>query len=192
MSITRTKLAMTLLLAAGGAALAAGPASAQSPSGGRLLEDFTISFMGGIGGSVDEDDPGYDNTALQLGGSFSTDKNTVVGLRLGRIEFGNDERLGNLFDAQVTYLTLAGEYRFSESYYESGLFFGLGFYDIEGTRPLLGEQSETRIGMTGGATGDFDVTERIAIVAELVGHVVPGAEAEFFATGLVGGALRFR
>ena len=192
MSTTRKKLAMTLLLAAAGVALAAGPASAQAPSGGRLLEDFAISFMGGIGGSVDEDEPGYDNTTLQLGGSFSTDKNTVVGLRLGRIEFGSDERLGDLFDVQVTYVTLAGEYRFSESYYESGLFFGLGFYDIEGTRVFTGKESEIRLGITGGATGDFDVTERLAVVAELVGHVVPGSEAQFFATGLVGVAIRFR
>lgn len=191
MSIPRTKLAIPLLMAAAMVALAPGEAAAQAAKG-RLLDKFTLSLMGGLGGSVDENEAGYDNGILQLAGSFSTDQNVEVGLRIGRLSTGSDERLGDLFDAQVTYVSLAAEYGFAEAYYESGLFFGIGYYDIEGSRPFGGVESETRLGLTGGATGDFEVTDRLSIVAELTGHAVPGAEAQFFATGMVGVALRFR
>ncbi len=168
---------------------APGPAGAQAGTSANV-HTFTLSFMGGLGGSIDEDRGGYDNRVLQLGFSVATESSVEVAARVGSQGFGSDEVVGKLLDADLSYATIAGEYTFGERGYESGIFLGFGAYRFEGTRRFTGEAvSSSRVGVTGGLTGEFDVTERIGFLAELSLHLVPGAEAEVFANGLVGLAI---
>ena len=91
------------------------------------------------------------------------------------------------------YLTVAGEYLFGESAFQSGLFIGLGAYKFEATDFFTGlEISTTTIGVTGGVTGDFDISSNAAIVGELSFHALPSAEAQFFVGGLVGVQFYFK
>lgn len=175
--------AATLLIAVPGVARAQSTSAAD-------VHSFTLSIMGGVGGSFDEDRAGFDNPALQLGLSVVSESSVEVAARVGTLGFGSTEAVGRLFDVDLSYATLSGEYTFGEVGYQSGIFFGLGAYRLEGKRLFTGESvSTSRFGVTGGVTGEFDISDRIGFLAELSAHLLPGAEAEVFASGLVGLAI---
>lgn len=156
----------------------------------NTLDTFTLSVMLGVGGSIDESETGVDNPTFQIGGAAVMEEGVEVGFRIGRMGFGSDEVLGEVFDADLTYLTFAGEYIFGEATYQSGLFIGLGLYRFSGTELFTAQSiSTTKPGLTLGVTGEFDVSRRFGILGELSGHVIPGAPAEVFAAGLVGLAI---
>ena len=170
---------------------APGQASAQAAAG--INHTFSLSLLGGLGGSIDEDGPGFDNSTLQLGGSVVMEGNVEVGVRLGQMDFGGDRALGRLLDAELSYATIAGEYGFGETGYQSSIFIGIGLYQLEGIEVGTGlARDETRVGLTLGVTGDFDLTRRLGIVAELSAHALPSGEAQFFGSALVGVAAYFK
>lgn len=152
----------------------------------------TVGLLGGIGGSDDaEPASGFDNRGLQLGLALLTEPGVLIGLRGGRLELGDDgEAFGPLLDAQLDYLTIAGEYRYRESFYESGLYLGLGAYRLEG---LLGqrEEEETAPGFVLGVTGEFTIVRRLAVLVELSGHYVDLDAAQLFGMAHAGLELRF-
>jgi hypothetical protein len=162
-----------------------GAARAQEPY------TFTVGVLGGLGGSLDAD-PGDDlgNTGYQLNLDMVTDPRTHVGIRLGNLALDSEDRFGSLTDAELSYVTVAGEYRFPETYYESGIYAGLGGYRLEGTRGGK-DQSDTSIGLAVGVTGDFRVTRWLSVLVELSGHYVDFDEAQFFAMGHGGLAIHF-
>lgn len=162
-----------------------GAARAQEPY------TFTVGLLGGLGGSLDAD-PGDDlgNTGYQLNLAMITEPRTHVGFRLGNLALDSEESFGSLTDAELSYITVAGEYRFPESYYESGIFAGLGGYRLEGTRGGQ-DQSDTALGLTVGVTGEFRVTRWLAVLVELSGHYADFDEAQFFAMGHGGVAVHF-
>lgn len=155
------------------------------------LYTFTAGLMGGIGGSVDAE-PGDDlgNTGFQLNLAMVTEPRTHVGFRLGQLALDSEDRFGSLTDAELSYVTVAGEYRFPQSYYESGLYLGLGGYRLEGNRGSRGEQ-DTALGLTLGVTGEFRVTPWLGVLIELSGHYADLDEAQFFGMGHGGVAIHF-
>lgn len=155
------------------------------------LYTFTAGLMGGIGGSFDAE-PGDDlgNTGFQLNLSMVTEPRTHVGFRLGKLSLDSEDRFGSLSDAELSYVTVAGEYRFPQSYYESGLYLGLGGYRLEGNRGNRDEQ-DTSVGLTLGVTGEFKVTQWLGVLIELSGHYADLDEAQFFGMGHAGVAIHF-
>lgn len=167
---------------------AAGPADAQE------LYTYTLSAFGGLGGSLDADPgDGLSNSAFQLGASFVTEPHTRVALRAGRLGLGDGNRFGNrLTDAELDYVTLAGEYRFKERYYDSWTYIGLGGYRVEGDRLAGGGRSdETSIGLALGLVGEFTVSRAFDVVVEISGHYADLDEAQTFAMGHAGLSFHF-
>ena len=162
-----------------------GAARAQEPY------TFTVGLLGGLGGSLDAD-PGDDlgNTGYQVNLAMITDPRTHVDIRLGNLALDSEESFGSLTDAELSYVTVAGEYRFPESYYESGIYAGLGGYRLEGTRASK-DQSDTALGLAVGVTGEFRITRWLAVLVELSGHYADFDEAQFFAMGHGGIAVHF-
>ena len=171
-----------LLLAA---FLLPGAARAQEPY------TFTAGVLGGLGGSLDAD-PGDDlgNTGYQINLAMVTEPRTHVGLRLGNLALDGEESFGTLTDAELSYITVAGEYRFPESYYESGLYAGLGGYRLEGTRGGK-DRSETAPGLVVGVTGEFRITRWLAVLVELSGHYADLDDSQVFAMGHAGLTFHF-
>lgn len=163
-------------------------------AGAQELYNYSVTVAGGLAGSTDaEPGDGVDNPALQVGFSYVTEKKARLGLRLGRFDLDSDDRFDGLTDASLTYLTVAGEYRFSESFYDSGLFLGLGGYQLDGDAVLPGaEGDETAVGVTVGVTGDFKIRRRLSLIVELAGHYVDFDAANVFASGMVGVAFHFQ
>ncbi len=163
------------------------------PGAARAQEmyTFTAGLLGGIGGSLDAE-PGDDlgNTGFQLNLTMVTEPRTHVGFRLGQLSLDGEERFGSLTEAELSYVTVAGEYRFPQSYYESGLYIGLGGYRLEGSRGSQDEQ-DTAIGLNLGVTGEFRVTQWLGVLIELSGHYADLDEAQFFALGHAGLAIHF-
>lgn len=174
----RLALVFTLLLVSGAA-------------GAQELYNFTVGALGGIGGSTDVDPgDGFDNTGVQVNLTMVTAPRTHVGFRIGRLALDDQEFFGTLNEAELTYLTLAGEYRFQESYYESGVYLGLGGYRLEGERFGEGEQ-DTSLGVVLGFNGEFKVNRWLGVVIELSGHYVDFEEAQVFGMAHGGLAVHF-
>lgn len=169
--------------------LAAGPAHAVEP---YLV---SIGVLGGAGGPLDADDPdpGLSQRSLELQVGLFTEPRTLLQLRLGRMDFGSGDRLGDLFDPQLDYATIAGEYRFYRSWYDSGMFIGLGGYRLRGNRRDLGggESEQTSLGLTGGVTGEFELARHVSLLGEITGHWANLDRAQLFATAQAGVAVKF-
>ena len=164
-------LATVLLLLAG-----AGTAAAQE------RYSYTVALSPTIGGSFSE---GADNGGVQAAFFWRTQPRTAVGIRLGSIGLSGDQ-VGDLASPTFRYVTIAGEYRFQELYYQSGVFFGLGLYQLGN-----GVDSEQGPGLTLGVSGDFPINERLSVIVELAGHYADIDAAGTYASVHAGVAYQF-
>ena len=163
----------------------------RGSAGAQELHSFAIGVFGGIGGSFDvEPDAGLDNDSLQISFSMVTSSRTLFVARLGELDF-EDEGFGLFPQADLTYLTLGGEYRARRSFYDSGLYFALGGYRLEGTGAFGAQEEDTAIGLALGSTADFPINRWLSIQAELSGHFTDLDEAQFFGTFHVGASFKF-
>lgn len=175
----------------GGAALAAFVLAA-APSAAIDTYTFTAAIQGGVAGALDtEGEEPFDHSALQLALGMLTQDRTHAFLRLGKLTFDEDEPFAGRLDAEIEYLNVAGEYRFRQPAYDFGLFLGIGAYRVSG-EPLVGfESEEEAIGFALGATGDFDVSRHVSIVAEIDFHYALFDDANLYGAALAGVAVHF-
>lgn len=174
----------------------AGLLLAPVAAGAQELYSFTSSLLLGLGGSFDENDAGFGNPSFQLGFSNVIEKRTHVGFRLGHVGFDSNSYVGELKGAGLTYLNVSGEYRsakgsFSGSFLESGVYIGLGGYQLSGDTDDGRSESGTSIGLVLGLTGDIEVSPRFAVRIELSGHILSSEVARYFGLAQVGVAYRF-
>jgi len=164
-----------------------------APAAADELYSYSVSAFVGFGGSEDaEPGDGFGNTAFQLGASVRTEARTRLALRLGRVGLGDGNEFGLLDDADLTYATIAGEYRFTDPVYDSWIYLGLGAYDLDGSPRFAGlDSSETTFGAVLGLVGEFSVTRRFDVVVELSGHWADFEDAQVFGMGHVGVAYHF-
>ena len=160
------------------------------------LYSFTGSLMLGLGGSFDESEAGFGNPSFQLGFSHVLEKRTHVGFRLGYLGFGSNDYVGELKGADLTYLNVSGEYRtakgsFSGSLMESGVYIGLGGYQLSGDNDDGRSESGTSIGLALGLTGDIEISPSFAVRIELSGHILSSDVARYFGLAQVGVTYRF-
>lgn len=163
-------------------------------SSARAIEpySFSVALLGGLGGAPDADgNDDIDHRALQLNLAMVVQPETLLGLRIGEVELDDDAGVGGLADATLRYATISGEYRFDETFYESGLFVGLGAYDLSGDPLFEGVDDDTAIGGTLGVTGEFLLTRRLSVLVELAGHWADLDRVQIFANGHAGVAFRF-
>lgn len=162
------------------------------PAAAAAQEDQPLeaSFLFGAGGSFDEDQSGLGNTAYQFGLSLGVARRTKVGVRFGEIEYGAGDFIGSVASPNFSYVNVGGEYTFSERYYESGIFLGLGAYQLEG---LVGGQAydDSTLGIVLGVTGEFEITRRLGFVIEGAGHLADFGPARYFITFHGGLAYHF-
>ncbi len=163
---------------------------------GASAQDYTwtVSLLGGVGGSVDEG--GTADFGGQLGAALQIDRLHHVWVRAGRLDFDTGSEVGSIADAEVTYVDFGGEYQFHEGYYESGLFLGLGAYQLEGTELGVGGVprdvlDDTAIGLVVGVSGEFKFSPSFALLAEISGHVLDSDATRVLGMGHAGFALHF-
>lgn len=166
------------------------PAHAQ-----RSLTDYTfrVALLGGVGGPVDsDDDKDFDHSALQLEAGMVINQGALATLHYGTLDLGGDDPYEGLNDAELEYLNIAGEYRFDQTYYDFGIYLGLGAYKIDGD-PIPGaDEGQTAIGLAFGVNGDFDITRHFFVTAGLSAHYAFfDKRSNVFANALVGLAVRF-
>ena len=142
---------------------------------------YTVGLAAGLGGSPeDQPDVGLDNFGWQALFAMKIDTSTQWGVRVGELALD-----GGGFDADLRYATVAGEYFFADRVLDSGLYLGLGFYDLD----AFG--GDTGLGAVLGVTGDVDLTERLRLMLELSGHYADLDVTQFFAMAHVGVGYRF-
>jgi hypothetical protein len=180
------ELCMALLAALATLALPAA-ASAQD------LYNWSVGVMGGIGGSVDVK-PGsrdFSNGTWQVEALALTESRTFLGLRVGHLALGGKDTLfGTRVGADLSYVTLSGQYMYEESYYDSGVYLGLGAYRLGGNDAVTGASaSKTVAGGVLGLTGDFKASKRFSVVLEISGHYIDVRQAHIY--GMAHGGLSF-
>lgn len=163
------------------------------PAAGRAQELYTYSLglLGTMGGSPDAE-PGNSltNTGFQLNALMVTEPRTLVGFRAGKLALDDDGLFNDLTDAELTYATIGGEYRAKQTYFESGLFVGIGGYRLEGNS-LLGSEKNSSWGVNVGFTSEFFITRRVGVLLELSGHYADFDDVQFFVMGHGGIAIHF-
>jgi hypothetical protein len=160
--------------------------------GAQELYTYTVGVFGGIGGSLDADPGGsLTNTGFQVNLGLVTEPHTHLVLRTGRLGLDKDNLFGSLSDADMEYVTLGGEYRYSEEFYESGAFVALGAYRLNGTRASGRDAREDTWGVSAGFTGELPIRRWLGVQAEMSGHYVDFREEQFFVMGHVGVAFHF-
>lgn len=161
---------------------------------------FTVNGLLGIGGSIDDSEPGFDNLNWQLGFSNAVHTRTHFGIRVGGTSFGSNDRLGDdLTNADLTYVTLVGEYRErptagSGRFIESGVYLGLGYFQLKGDSLSAEERvSDSSLGLTVGVTGDLPLNRKrnLALRIEVQGQFADIDAASLFAIAQVGLSYRF-
>lgn len=155
--------------------------------------NWSVGVMGGVGGSVDVK-PGsrdYSNATWQVEALALTEPRTYLGLRVGHLALGGKDTLfGTRVGADLSYVTLSGQYMFEESYYDSGVYLGAGAYRLGGNDAVTGASaSKTVAGGVFGLTGDFKASKRISVVLELSGHYIGIRKAHIY--GMAHGGLSF-
>jgi hypothetical protein len=191
-SVRKPQTHPLLALCAACLALAVGLAL---PGAAHAQESYTFSVgaLGGLGGSVDADvGDSLDNTGFQLNlGMVLQPANHLV-LRIGQLGLDSDERFENLTDADLTYATIGGEYKYRHVYYDSGIYLALGGYRLEGNNFFTGEgEEDTAVGLALGVTGDFPITRWLSLQIEISGHYADFENASVFAMGHGGFVVHF-
>lgn len=177
------RFALLAVATAGGFGLFSG-AAAQA----QELYTFTVGVLGGVGGSPDTESSTFDRRSLQLNLQLETDARTQVGIRVGQIELGDsNEQLNGLFEPKLQFVSIGGEYRTRQSYYDSGIFIALGGYRLEGA----GGSSQTAAGLSAGATGEFSFNRHFGVLAEIAAHYSDLDDLQYFATAQIGLAFHF-
>lgn len=152
------------------------------------LHNYSVNLFGGIGGAFDvEPDAGLDNTSLQLGFSLITGPRNSLGFRLGQIDFSGPEGFAASSEADLTYLTVGGEFRSQKSFFDSGIYLALGGYQVEGTEG----RDDSSFGLAIGSTADFPINRWVSVLAELSGHLTDLDDAQFFGMLHLGVSVRF-
>jgi hypothetical protein len=151
---------------------------------------FSLGLSGGITGSIDEDSSGFSNTTFQLRFTVDTDRHQNVAIRAGRMDF-DGEVLGPAVNSTIDYVTVGGEYLFTEAGHESGFLLGLGYYALSGDALDGSDADEGALGLVIGAIGEFDMTERWFVSVDVLVHYAALDSAQIFASGLVGVGYRF-
>ncbi len=146
-------------------------------------------LSGGLAGSLDEGS-GFSNPSFQVRFAIETARHRFLSFRLGRMDF-SDRSLSLLGEVTLDYLTVSGEYLFTEGNYDSGFFMGLGLYDISGVRLDGGDGNQASIGLVLGTLGEFDLSERWFIYGEAAFHYADLDAAQMFADVQVGLGFRF-
>jgi hypothetical protein len=169
-------LPLALLIAFSGAA------EAQEPM-------FSIALSGGLAGSIDED-TGFSNLNFQVRFAIETAHQRLLSVRVGRMDFSG-ESMSLLLEPAIDYVTIAGEYMYNEGSYESGVFYGLGYYDASGVRLDGTDGGQGALGFVFGALGEFDVAERWFVYGEATFHYIDLDAAQMFADLQIGLGFRF-
>jgi hypothetical protein len=160
-------------------------------AGAQELYTYTVGVFGGIGGSFDAD-PGdsLTNTGYQVDLAVVTQSRTHLVLRAGSLALDGDELFGSLSDAEMKYVTLGGEYRSRQDFYESGIYLALGGYRLEGITSGR-DSSDTSLGLALGVTGELPINRWLGFQAEISGHYIDFDEANIFVMGHAGLAFHF-
>lgn len=151
---------------------------------------YSFNLWVGAGGSLDEDDAGLSNSTYQLGFSVQPEDQLLVGLRVGELDLSGGLISGSA-DTSLDYATVVGEYRFTESFYESGLFIGLGLYSLDGVLALGQGFNEESVGLVLGISGEFVLTSRLGFLLELSGHLTNLESVDTLVMGHAGVAIHF-
>ena len=172
----------SLILICFAAVMAFGLAPAAKAAGSGY--DFTLGLLAGVGGTEETDS--YTGSSLQLLAGMELYPRTYFIVRAGELALEEDR--GNLPEGDLRYLTISTEYRLPAGIYTSGLFIGLGYYDLRSTSGFF---DESAFGLNLGVTGDIPLGEHFSVLVEFSGHYADLDSTQILLMGHAGLAFHF-
>jgi len=153
---------------------------------------FTLALFAGVGGGVDaEPDAGLTESSYLLQAGMITEPRTLVSVRAGSLKLEGDEGFDRFLSADLEFVNVAGEYRIAQSYYDYGLYLGVGYYSLEGDLRTGGSDRESDLGLALGITGDFDITRHLSVVGEVSAHYAFLDSVAIYTMAHIGLAVHF-
>lgn len=161
-------------------ALAMSPKAEAADSG----YDFSLGLLGGVGGTEETDS--YTQPGFELLGAMELYPRTYFVVRVGQLAIDQDG--GALPEGDLGYVTVATEYRNPAGFYNSGLFVGLGYYNLQSDDSLI---DESAFGLNLGVTGDIPLGQHLSVMIELSGHYADLDTTQILLMGHAGLVLHF-
>lgn len=150
---------------------------------GQSFGTYTVGLMAGLGGSLeDQPDTGLDNFTWQALFTMRLDSGTLWGIRAGQLALDAEA-----VSSDLNYFTISGEYRLGEDLLDTGIYLGLGLYNIDDGAG----SSDTGLGLAIGIAGDVSLAERFSLLIELSAHYADLDQTQFFLMGHVGVGYHF-
>jgi len=146
--------------------------------------DFSLGVLGSLGGTEETDS--YTEQGFQIFGAMEMYPRTFFTVRYGQL--GLDQDSGNLPEGDLEYLTVGTEYRYPAGFYSSGLFIGLGYYNLQSDSGFF---DESAFGLNLGVTGDIPITNHWSVMVEFSGHYADLESTQLLLMGSAGIAFHF-
>lgn len=146
--------------------------------------DFSLGVLAGVGGTEETDS--YTEQGFEVLGAMELYPRTFFVVRYGQLSL--DEDGGSLGEGDLSYLTFSTEYKYNAGFYNSGLFIGLGYYDLQSDDGFIDEGS---FGFNLGVTGDIPITNHLGVLIELSGHYADLESTQILLMGHAGLIFHF-
>lgn len=146
--------------------------------------DFSLGVLGGFGGTEDTDS--YTEQSFQIFGAMELYPRTFFTVRYGQLALDQDS--GSLPEGDLSFLSVATEYRYPAGFYSSGLFIGLGYYDLQSDNGFF---DESAFGLNLGVTGDIPITPHWSVMLEFSGHYADLESTQLLLMGHAGIVFHF-
>lgn len=146
--------------------------------------DFSLGVLGSIGGTEETDS--YTEQGFQIFGAMELYPRTFFTVRYGQL--GLDQDSGTLPEGDLQFLTIGTEYRYPAGFYSSGLYIGLGYYDLQSDSGFF---DESAFGLNIGVTGDIPLTNNWSVMVEFSGHYADLESTQLLLMGSAGIAFHF-
>lgn len=125
--------------------------------------DFSLGVLAGVGGTEETDS--YTEQGFEVLGAMELYPRTFFVVRYGQLSLDQDS--GTLPEGDLSYLTFATEYKYNAGFYNSGLFIGLGYYNLQSDNDVVDEGA---FGLNIGVTGEIPITNHLGVLIEFSGH----------------------
>jgi hypothetical protein len=146
--------------------------------------DFSLGVLGSLGGTEETDS--YTEQGFQIFAAMEMYPRTFFTVRYGQL--GLDQDSGTLPEGDLEYMTIGTEYRYPSGFYSSGLFIGLGYYNLNSDSGFF---DESAFGLNLGVTGDIPLTNNWSVMIEFSGHYADLDSTQLLLMGSAGIAFHF-
>lgn len=129
---------------------------------GLLAQAFSFGILIGGGSSLED---GFEvdlgNKVFEVFGGMKLEDATAFRLKYGQVDVDGETAAG-----EIEYFQAVVDYEFDEVFGSTSLFAGPGYYSLS-SEGVTGGVDQSELGFAVGVAGDFPISRRLSLIAEL-------------------------